>query len=115
MIRIILLLEMPKLGVYLPNRFLQLLRVFFANVLSYLQETISLERLLEQLLHRHGTLWIGCMRHILCISALVGEPFHSLSASAEPPAATTTSIHALVAFFHASSAVLKSGAFRSIL
>ena len=50
MIRIILLLGMPKLEGYLPNRFLQLLRVFFANVLSYLQVTISLERLLEQLL-----------------------------------------------------------------
>ena len=59
MIRIILLLGMPKLGGYLPNRFLQLLRVFFANVLSYLQETISLERLLEQLLHTYGILWIG--------------------------------------------------------
>ena len=59
MIRIILLLGMPKLGEYLPNRFLQLLRVFFANALSYLQETISLERLLEQLLHTYGIWWIG--------------------------------------------------------
>ena len=103
------------LAVFEPTRLLQLLRVVCANVLSCLQETISLGLLLEQYLHTWGRWLIEKKRRSLCISASVGEPFHSLSASAEPPAATTTSIHALVASFHASSAVLKSGAFRSIL
>jgi hypothetical protein len=55
------------------------------------------------------------MRHNPCISAFVGEPYQSLSASAEPPAFWIISMQAVVALSHASSAVLKSGAFKSIL
>ena len=114
MIRLILLRWMPKLGVYLPNRFLQLRRVVFVNVHAYLQATTSWALLLEQPLRTWNKILIGSVRHNLCISALVDEPFQSLSASAVPPAVWMTSIHAVVALPHPSSAVLKSGAFRSM-
>mgnify|MGYP004076947167 CR=1 FL=1 len=102
------------LEVFEPNRLLQLLRVFSLDVLFCLLETISWG--LQLVLYHHilGMLLIDCNTHNRCIFASIGEPFHSLSASADPPAASTTSIHALVAFFQASSAVLKSGALRSI-
>jgi len=115
MIGIILLHLMPMWEVFLPNRSLQHRRVSFSGVLFCPQATTSLVQRLVKLLHIVGRSLKDCDIRNLCTSASSGGPFHSLSACAEPPAASTTSMQACVALVQASSAVLKSGAFKSIL